>query len=93
MTDLDIFRGKPIVKKDKNGEEVLEGACIFQGVDCIYFLPVFDYAFKYIEKNIEVMIEHELIHLLLYKLDEENICHQYDNLFPHLEDLEFWRKY
>lgn len=92
MTDLHIFRCKPIVKTDKKGEEIIDLAGIFQGVDCIYFLPVENYAFKFVEKNVELMIEHELIQLLLYQVEGGITCSQYDNLFPHLKDLEEFRR-
>jgi len=93
LTDLDlhILRCKPIIENDEKGEEILKLAGIFQGIDCIYFLPVPKYAFRFVEHHIELTIEHELIHLIIYKLEGEN-CTTYDRLFPHVNNLEEFRK-
>jgi len=46
--------------------------------------------FEYIEENIEIMLEHELMHMVLYKIGENKASVKYDNIFPVDTDLREW---
>ena len=87
MIDLLIMKYPHV---EWNDDEEFQVACVFGDVPLICLMAIPLDAFEHIEEEIENIIEHETIGLILERI---NLTYhgKYDLLFPHTHSLQEWR--
>lgn len=70
-----------------NKKKEFKAACVFGSIRIICLLKAPLGESEKTEREIENILEHEVIHITISKIDGERASTMYDNIFPSTEDL------
>jgi len=82
-----LIFGYPHVEWNDKKKGDFKVATVFGDIPLICFHTIPSYAFSQIEHDIEFVLEHELLGLLLEEI-ESGLHHKFDALFPYIPDLK-----
>ena len=89
MIDITIM-SYPKVEYSSEREHI-HLATTFGDVPLICLMKIPKYAFEVIEDDVEEILEHETLHIVLARINP-SLSSKFDNIFPNIDSLEEVRK-